>query len=53
MPVCQVFLASHNVFKVVIAVKKNIQLVQMMNEILLCNVMSEHTLPQRTYNHPW
>lgn len=53
LPVCQSFLASHKVFKVVVIavgelIKGNIQLVRTTNEILLNTVISEHTLPQRT-----
>lgn len=52
LPVCQSFLNSHKVFKVVVIaagelIKRNIQLLRTTNEILLNTVISEHALPQR------
>lgn len=52
LPVCQAFLTSHKVFKVVVIavgelIKRNIQLLQTTNEMLLNTIASEHALPQQ------
>lgn len=52
LPVCQAFLTSHKVFKVVVIavgelIKINIQLLQTMNEMLLNTITNKHSLPQQ------